>query len=51
MTKKDYVLIAKALLDAKASKEVCTKMAKALHEDNTVFDDANFFIACGYSSN
>ena len=51
MTKKDYVLLAAALLKAKSQTDawqntVCA-VADALKADNPRFDSPRFFAACG----
>lgn len=48
MTRKDYVLIAKALKEAHASKEVVATLCSALEDDNVRFDDDKFLRACGF---
>lgn len=58
MTRKDYVLIAKAISDSRynstdiryhqALNDVCLSMARAFEAENRAFDIAKFFSACEY---
>lgn len=61
MTRKDYVLIAAALADAKLHRAVrpdaiiqhstdCNYLAAALSQDNPRFDRERFLKACGVAS-
>lgn len=59
MTKKDYILLAGVLKDAKqghqaglpAIQEIASVLAVKLREDNPLFDRERFLAACGFTTN
>lgn len=56
MHKRDYIIIAALLLDAKqylpvpAYAKLVTEFCKLLHADNPNFDHARFLKACGWEN-